>query len=100
MSLLAKHKILETNAIYLLFAALIVIAIGGLVEIVPLFYLKSTIETVDGVRPYTPLELAGRNLYVREGCYLCHSQMIRPFRAERLRYGEPSRIEESAWDHP
>ena len=80
MSLFAKHKILETNAIYLLFASLLVIAIGGLVEIVPLFYLKNTIEKVDGVRPYTPLELAGRNIYVREGCYNCHSQMIRPLR--------------------
>jgi cytochrome c oxidase cbb3-type subunit II len=100
MSLLDKHKILETNAIYLLFAALIVIAIGGLVEIVPLFYLKSTIETVDGVRPYTPLELAGRDIYVREGCYLCHSQMIRPLRDEVERYGHYSLAAESMYDHP
>ena len=79
---------------------LIVIAIGGLVEIVPLFYLKSTIEKVDGVRPYTPLELAGRNIYVREGCYNCHSQMIRPLRDEVERYGHYSLAAESMYDHP
>jgi cytochrome c oxidase cbb3-type subunit 2 len=100
MSLWAKHKILETNAIYLFFAALVVIAIGGLVEIVPLFYLKNTIEKVDGVRPYTPLELAGRNVYVREGCYLCHSQMIRPLRDEVERYGHYSLAAESMYDRP
>ena len=100
MSLFAKHKILETNAIYLLFGALIVIAIGGLVEIVPLFYLKSTIETVDGVRPYTPLEVAGRNIYIREGCYLCHSQMIRSLRDEVERYGHYSLAAESKYDRP
>ena len=99
-SIWAKHKILETNAIYLLIAALIVISIGGLVEIVPLFYLKNTIETVDGVRPYTPLELAGRDIYVREGCYLCHSQMIRPLRDEVERYGHYSLAAESMYDHP
>ena len=76
------------------------IAIGGLVEITPLFYLKSTIEMVDGVRPYTPLELAGRNIYVREGCYLCHSQMIRPLRDEVERYGHYSLAAESMYDHP
>ena len=79
---------------------LIVIAIGGLVEIVPLFYLKNTIEKVDGVRPYTPLELAGRNIYVREGCYLCHSQMIRPLRDEVERYGHYSLAAESMYDKP
>ena len=100
MSLWTKHKILETNAIYLLIAALIVISIGGLVEIVPLFYLKNTIETVDGVRPYTPLELAGRNIYVREGCYNCHSQMIRPLRDEVERYGHYSLAAESMYDRP
>lgn len=100
MSLWAKHKILETNAILLLFGALIVIAIGGLVEIVPLFYLKSTIEVADGVRPYTPLELAGRNIYVREGCYNCHSQMIRPLRDEVERYGHYSLAAESMYDRP
>jgi len=76
-SLWQKHWILERNSILLLVAILIVIAIGGLVEVVPLFYLRSTIETAPGMRPYTPLELAGRNIYVSEGCYLCHSQMIR-----------------------
>ena len=100
MNLWVKHKVIETNAIYLLFGALIVIAIGGLVEILPLFYLKNTIETVDGVRPYTPLELAGRNIYVREGCYNCHSQMIRPLRDEVERYGHYSLAAESMYDHP
>jgi cytochrome c oxidase cbb3-type subunit 2 len=100
MSVWAKHKILETNAIYLLFGALLVISIGGLVEILPLFYLKNTIETVDGVRPYTPLELAGRDIYVREGCYNCHSQMIRPLRDEVERYGHYSLAAESMYDHP
>ena len=79
---------------------LAVIAIGGLVEITPLFYLKSTIEVVDGIRPYTPLELTGRNIYVREGCYLCHSQMIRPLRDEVERYGHYSLAAESMYDHP
>ena len=78
ISLWQRHWILERNSILLLLGILIVIAIGGLVEVVPLFYLRSTIETAPGMRPYTPLELAGRNIYVREGCYLCHSQMIRP----------------------
>lgn len=100
MSMWARHKILEANPIYLMFASLIVIAIGGLVEIVPLFYLKNTIETVDGIRPYTPLELAGRNIYVREGCYNCHSQMIRPLRDEVERYGHYSLAAESMYDHP
>jgi cytochrome c oxidase cbb3-type subunit 2 len=100
MSLWAKHKILETNAIYLAAASLVVIAIGGLVEIVPLFYLKNTIETVEGIRPYTPLELAGRNIYVREGCYNCHSQMIRPLRDEVERYGHYSLAAESMYDRP
>ena len=79
---------------------LIAVAIGGLVEIVPLFYLKSTIEKVSGVRPYTPLELAGRNIYVREGCYNCHSQMIRPLRDEVERYGHYSLAAESMYDRP
>ena len=100
MSLWTKHTILEKNSILLLIGILIVIAIGGLVEIAPLFYLKSTIEKVDGVRPYTPLELAGRNIYVREGCYLCHSQMIRPLRDEVERYGHYSLAAESMYDRP
>ncbi|HUL09448.1 MAG TPA: cytochrome-c oxidase, cbb3-type subunit II [Candidatus Acidoferrum sp.] len=100
MSLWQKHAVLEKNSIILVIGILIVIAIGGLVEIVPLFYLKNTIEKVDGVRPYTPLELAGRNIYVREGCYLCHSQMIRPLRDEVERYGHYSLAAESMYDRP
>jgi len=100
MSLWNRHKIFEKNSIILIAGILAVIAIGGLVEITPLFYLKSTIEVVDGMRPYTPLELAGRNIYVREGCYLCHSQMIRPLRDEVERYGHYSLAAESIFDHP
>ena len=100
MSLWTKHQVFEKNSIFLLMGILIVIAIGGLVEIAPLFYLKSTIEKVDGVRPYTPLELTGRNIYVREGCYLCHSQMIRPLRDEVERYGHYSLAAESMYDRP
>jgi len=100
MSLWQKHAIFEKNSIVLVVGILIVIAIGGLVEIVPLFYLKNTIEKVDGVRPYTPLELVGRDIYVREGCYLCHSQMIRPLRDEVERYGHYSLAAESMYDHP
>src|ERR1700760_1680294 len=95
-----KHWLLERNSLLLLLGILIVIAIGGLVEVVPLFYLKSTIETAPGMRPYTPLELAGRNIYVREGCYLCHSQMIRALRDEVERYGHYSLAAESQYDHP
>ena len=100
MSLWVRHQVLEKNSILLIFGILIVIAIGGLVEIAPLFYLKSTIEVVKGVRPYTPLELAGRNIYVREGCYNCHSQMIRPLRDEIERYGHYSLAAESMYDRP
>ena len=100
MSLWQKHAVFEKNPIVLLIGVLIVIAIGGLVEITPLFYLKSTIEKVDGMRPYTPLELAGRNIYVREGCYNCHSQMIRPLRDEVERYGHYSLAAESMYDRP
>jgi cytochrome c oxidase cbb3-type subunit II len=99
-SFFARHHILEKNPILLVIAILIMVAIGGLVEIVPLFYLKSTIEPVEGMRPYTPLELAGRNIYVREGCYLCHSQMIRSLRDEVERYGHYSLAAESMYDHP
>jgi cytochrome c oxidase cbb3-type subunit 2 len=95
-----RHGLLERNSILLLIGILIVIAIGGLVEVVPLFYLRSTIETAEGVRPYTPLELAGRNIYVREGCYLCHSQMIRALRDEVERYGHYSLAAESMYDRP
>ena len=100
MSLWSKHAVFERNSIVLLIGILIVIAIGGLVEIVPLFYLKNTIEVVDGMRPYTPLEMAGRNIYVREGCYNCHSQMIRPLRDEVERYGHYSLAAESMYDRP
>lgn len=95
-----RHEIFEKNSIILLIGALLVVAIGGLVEITPLFYLKSTVEKVEGVRPYTPLELAGRNIYIREGCYLCHSQMVRPMRDEIERYGHFSLAAESMYDHP
>src|SRR3546814_4840236 len=80
--------------------SLIAVAIGGIVEIAPLFWIDSTIEKVDGMRPYTPLELAGRNIYMREGCYTCHSQMIRPFRDEVERYGHYSLAAASMYDHP
>ena len=100
MSLFDKHVIFEKNSILLLLGIVLVVAIGGLVEIVPLFYLKSTIEKVDGIRPYTPLELAGRSIYIREGCYNCHSQMIRPIRDEIERYGHFSLAAESMYDHP
>ena len=100
MSLWTRHAIFEKNSIVLVIGVLVVIAIGGLVEIAPLFYLKSTIEKVDGVRPYTPLELAGRNIYVREGCYNCHSQMVRPLRDEVERYGHYSLAAESMYDRP
>ena len=100
MSFWSKHAIFEKNSIVLVIGILIVIAIGGLVEIVPLFYLKNTIEKVDGVRPYTPLELAGRNIYVREGCYVCHSQMVRPLTADTARFGDYSKPEEFIYDHP
>lgn len=94
------HGRLERNVSLLGIASLIVVAIGGIVEIAPLFWIDNTIEKVDGMRPYTPLELAGRNIYIREGCYNCHSQMIRPFRDETERYGHYSLAAESLYDHP
>src|SRR5215510_6029883 len=100
MSLWKRHTFFETNSIILVIGVLVVIAIGGLVEIAPLFYLKTTIEKVEGVRPYTPLELAGRNIYVREGCYNCHSQMIRTLRDEVERYGHYSLAAESMYYRP
>ncbi|MDW6024813.1 cytochrome-c oxidase, cbb3-type subunit II [Mesorhizobium sp. BAC0120] len=100
MSLLDKHSILEKNATLLFVGSLLVVTIGGIVEIAPLFYLQNTIEKVEGMRPYSPLELAGRNIYIREGCYVCHSQMIRPFRDEVERYGHYSLAAESMYDHP
>ncbi|MEN8833740.1 MAG: cytochrome-c oxidase, cbb3-type subunit II [Pacificibacter sp.] len=100
MGLLDKHKFIETNATLLLVGSLLVVTIGGIVEIAPLFYLENTIEDVDGMRPYSPLELTGRDIYVREGCYVCHSQMIRPMRDEVERYGHYSLAAESQYDHP
>lgn len=100
MAILEKHKILEKNATLLMVGSLLVVSIGGIVEIAPLFYLENTIEKVEGVRPYTPLELTGRDIYIREGCYVCHSQMIRPMRDEDARYGHYSLAAESMYDHP
>jgi cytochrome c oxidase cbb3-type subunit 2 len=100
MGILDRHKVIEKNASLLLVGSLLVVAVGGIVEIVPLFYLENTIEKVEGMRPYSPLELAGRDIYVREGCYVCHSQMIRPIRDEVERYGHYSLAAESMYDHP
>ena len=100
MGILDKHEVLEKNATLLLVGALGVVTIGGIVEIAPLFYLENTIEDVEGMRPYSPLELAGREIYIREGCYVCHSQMIRPMRDEVERYGHYSLAAESQYDHP
>jgi len=95
-----SHASVETNNFLMIVLILIAVAFGGLVEIVPLFFQKSTTEPVTGVKPLTALQLAGRDIYVREGCYNCHSQMIRPFRAETLRYGHYSVAGESVYDHP
>ena len=96
----AGHKKLEKNVTLLAAATLVTVAIGGIVEIAPLFWIDNTIERVEGMRPYTPLEQAGRDIYIREGCYTCHSQMIRPFRDEVERYGHYSLAAESMYDHP
>ena len=95
-----NHAIFEKNSLILLIGALIVVSIGGIVEIAPLFMVQSTIEKVQGMRPYSPLELAGRDIYVREGCYNCHSQMIRSLRDEIERYGHYSLAAESMYDYP
>ncbi len=100
MGVLDTHKKIETNVTLLLVLSFLVVTIGGIVQIVPLFYLENTIEEVEGVRPYSPLELAGREIYLREGCYVCHSQMIRPMRDEVERYGHYSLAAESMYDHP
>jgi len=100
MAFLDKHKAIETHATLLLVLSFLVVSIGGLVQIVPLFYLENTIEKVEGVRPYSPLEMTGRDIYIREGCYVCHSQMIRPMRDEVERYGHYSLAAESMYDHP
>ena len=95
-----RHATIEKNVILLAILTLITVSIGGLVQIIPLFTIESTIERVQGVRPYSPLELMGRNIYIREGCYLCHSQQIRAFRDEVERYGHYSLAAESMFDHP
>ncbi len=94
------HERIETSNFLMIVLTLVVILFGGLVEIVPLFFQKSTTEAVEGVKPYSPLQLTGRDIYLREGCYNCHSQMIRPFRAETLRYGHYSVAGEFVYDHP
>ena len=99
-TIMERHKKLERNITLLGVFALLAVVVGGIVEIAPLFWIENTIEKVKGVRPYTPLELAGRGIYIREGCYLCHSQMIRPFRDEVERYGHYSLAAESMYDHP
>ena len=100
MALLDKHAVLEKSPTLLLTFSLLVVTIGGIVEIAPLFWLENTIEDVEGVRPYSPLELTGRDIYIREGCYTCHSQMIRPMRDEVERYDHYSLAAESQYDHP
>ena len=94
------HEKVETNNLLMIVLILVVVAIGGLVEIVPLFFQKSTTEPIQGLKPHTALQLAGRDVYLREGCYNCHSQMIRPFRSETLRYGHYSVAGEFVYDHP
>jgi cytochrome c oxidase cbb3-type subunit 2 len=94
------HQLIERNSLLMLLGILVVVSIGGMVQIAPLFRVEQTIEKVDGVRPYTPLELAGRGVYIREGCYTCHSQMVRPLRDEIERYGHYSLAAESMYDHP
>ena len=95
-----KHEMIEKNPWLLIALVILVVSVGGLVEIVPLFFQKSTTEPVAGLTPYSPLRLAGRDIYIREGCYNCHSQMIRPFRAETERYGHYSVAGEFVYDHP
>jgi len=95
-----SHEKIETSNFLMIVLILLVLLVGGLVEIVPLFFQRSTTEPIKGVSPYTALQLAGRDVYIREGCYNCHSQMIRPFRSETLRYGHYSVAGESVYDHP
>jgi cytochrome c oxidase cbb3-type subunit 2 len=95
-----SHEKIETSNFLMIVLILLVVAVGGLVEIVPLFFQKTTTQPIEGVKPYTALQLAGRDVYLREGCYNCHSQMIRPFRAETLRYGPYSVAGEFVYDHP
>jgi cytochrome c oxidase cbb3-type subunit 2 len=94
------HEKIETSNFLMIVLILVAVAIGGIVEIVPLFFQRSTTQPVQGLAPYTPLQLAGRDVYIREGCYNCHSQMVRPFRSETLRYGPFSKAGEFVYDHP
>ncbi|MEO0465649.1 MAG: cytochrome-c oxidase, cbb3-type subunit II [Pseudomonadota bacterium] len=100
MGLINNHGLLERHSLLLTVSILIVVSIGGIIQMAPLMYMDNTIEKVDGMRPYTPLELAGRDIYIREGCYVCHSQMVRPLRDEVERYGHYSLAAESMYDHP
>ncbi|MEM9739725.1 MAG: cytochrome-c oxidase, cbb3-type subunit II [Pseudomonadota bacterium] len=100
MGLMNNHGVFERHSLLLTVAILIVVSIGGIIQMAPLFYMENTIEKVHGMRPYTPLELAGRDIYIREGCYVCHSQMVRPLRDEVERYGHYSLAAESMYDHP
>ena len=100
MALINNHGVLERHSLLLTVAILVVVSIGGIIQMAPLMYMDNTIEKVDGMRPYTPLELAGRDIYLREGCYVCHSQMVRPLRDEVERYGHYSLAAESMYDHP
>lgn len=100
MSILNNHGTLERHSLLLTIGILVVVSIGGIIQMAPLMYMDNTIEKVDGMRPYTPLELAGRDIYIREGCYVCHSQMVRPLRDEVERYGHYSLAAESMYDHP
>lgn len=97
---MATHEIVEKNVGLLAVLILLVVSLGGLAEIVPLFFIKETTQPVEGLKPYTALQLEGRDVYIREGCYVCHSQMVRPFRAETERYGHYSVAGEFVWDHP
>ncbi len=100
MGLMNNHGVLERHSLLLTIGILIVVSIGGIIQMAPLAYMDNTIEKVEGMRPYTPLELMGRDIYVREGCYVCHSQMVRPLRDEVERYGHYSLAAESMYDHP
>ena len=100
MGLMNNHGVLERHSLLLTIGILITVSIGGIIQMAPLFYMENTIEKVEGMRPYTPLELTGREIYIREGCYVCHSQMIRPMRDEVERYGHYSLAAESKYDHP
>jgi len=100
MALMNNHGVLERHSLLLTIGILITVSIGGIIQMAPLLYMENTIEKVEGMRPYTPLELMGRDIYIREGCYVCHSQMVRPLRDEVERYGHYSLAAESMYDHP